>query len=438
MDNLLTLVGEIQAYIKFVIESFNAYARENQIIAGAISLWFLGTASFLFRGFPRFLSENFLKHTTTQLTMMSSSDSFHNFAAWYYKNGYSCKSRRIKITNGRWGDGKSIKSLGYGRHYIWFKKRLLMIEMESVEASATERDKDKITIAKLGRSHKIFNILFDEIKEKEASNDSTILKKYSDDYWQMANEQRPRSFDSIFLSRGVKERLIDHLNRFKDREHWYLDHGIPYQTGIILYGPPGTGKTSVIKAIANYLNYSLNIINPSSLFKIQEAMLSLPEKSIVMIEDIDRDPATNISQNSKGKGLKPRVRDRSSSNKDGDEEKTSFVFSLTSMSDVLNAIDGVHSVHGRILVVTTNNIEKLDPALLRPGRIDLKLYMCYADHFILSQFVESFYPDKRLPDGFKVESCLSSAEVQNRIQENLDSFQDFLNSVSADKTVGKA
>lgn len=436
MDYLLTFLDAILSWVGTFIDSFNAYAKENQMVAGAVSLWFLGVMSFLLKGVPRFLFETFLRHTTTELTMLSANDSFHNFVTWYQDNGYSKKSRRIKISNGRYGDDKSIKSLGYGKHYIWFKRRLLMIELSSKDASATEREKEQITITKIGRSHKIFDILFTEIKKNEDNSNNTILKKYDGEFWERAHEQRPRSFDSIFLSDGVKDKLINHLDQFKSREQWYLDHGIPYQTGIILYGPPGTGKTSLIKAIANYLNYSLNILPASSLFKIQQAMLSLPEKSIIMIEDIDRDSATNIKKSVANKktpkGMLPKIKD------DDEREEMSFVFSLTSMSDVLNAMDGVHSVHGRILIITTNNIDKLDPTLLRPGRIDLRLYLGYVNHFILNQFVNSFYPGESIPDGFKTEDNLSSAEIQNRVQENLTSFPDFLESISEKNIITKS
>ena len=85
----------------------------------------------------------------------------------------------------------------------------------------------------------------------------------------------------------VKDIILKHLDTFQSKESWYLTHGIPYHTGILLYGPPGTGKTSIIKAISNYLNYQIHILNSGNLGDIESAMFSLPEKSLIVIEDID-------------------------------------------------------------------------------------------------------------------------------------------------------
>jgi len=101
------------------------------------------------------------------------------------------------------------------------------------------------------------------------------------------------------------------------------------------------------------------------------------------------------------------------------EEDLILNFTMANLSTILNAIDGVRSVHGRILIITTNCINDLDPALIRPGRIDLKINLGYVNNYILEQFFKSFYPEYIVPDNFIVREGISSAYLQNLIFENL-------------------
>ena len=95
-------------------------------------------------------------------------------------------------------------------------------------------------------------------------------------------------------------------------------------------------------------------------------------------------------------------------------------FNFTNLSDVLNSIDGVQSNHGRILILTTNHIEGLDPALLRPGRIDLKVKIDYVNNEVLNQFFKVFFPHFIIPNTFKIKDKIPAAEVQNLILKDYE------------------
>jgi chaperone BCS1 len=115
-----------------------------------------------------------------------------------------------------------------------------------------------------------------------------------------------------------------------------------------------------------------------------------------------------------------------SEEKPEDEQSVVIDFNFANLSDILNAIDGIQSNHGRILILTTNCIEELDSALLRPGRIDLKVEVGYVDNFILNQFMEKFYKGVQIHQGFKIRDEISSAYLQNLILENLNSPKNVL------------
>ena len=405
-------------YFNQIVISFNSYAKENQMIAGAISLWGLGMISYICKGLPRFIY-NLLKRTfTTTVTLTSSNDSFYLLLKWYKQKGYDKKSRFLKITNGRWGSDELVKSVGYGNHILWYKRCPIYLSMQQEDGVQSEKERDKIAITVLGRSHDLINeLLCDIIKSTSDKNISTI-KKSNGEYWTTSSEQRPRKFNTIYLQKGLKEKLLNHLDVFKEKESWYLEKGIPYQTGILLYGPPGTGKTSIIKAIADYLGYQMHILSSSRLGYIESAMFSLPEKSLVVIEDIDGCDATKKRvETDVPNDESPKLVENT-----GEPNEIKFDLSLANISDILNAIDGISQVHGRILIATTNHIEKLDKALIREGRFDLKLEIGYVDQHVLSEIFYNFYEKyETVPNDFQIKDKISTAYVQNLIIKNLDS-----------------
>jgi chaperone BCS1 len=97
---------------------------------------------------------------------------------------------------------------------------------------------------------------------------------------------------------------------------------------------------------------------------------------------------------------------------------------MAGLSEILNALDGFAGVDGRILIATTNHIDKLDSALLRPGRFDLKINIDYVNQEILQLFLKSFFPsfDKSLED-FKIKSNITVASLQEMVLENFTAEQ---------------
>ncbi|KDP25709.1 hypothetical protein JCGZ_24010 [Jatropha curcas] len=188
---------------------------------------------------------------------------------------------------------------------------------------------------------------------------------YGNKGWKPVDFHHPASFDTLALDPELKKSIIDDLDRFLERKEFYKRVGKAWKRGYLLYGPPGTGKSTLIAAMANYLNfniYDLELASISCDTDLRKLLLTITNRSILIIEDIDCN--SEVHDRSKTINVK--------------EEKQHYRKTFT-LSTLLNCIDGLWSSCGeaRIIVFTTNHKEVLDPALLRPGRMDMHIHMSY-------------------------------------------------------------
>ncbi|KAJ3016814.1 UNVERIFIED_CONTAM: hypothetical protein HDU68_012011 [Siphonaria sp. JEL0065] len=186
-----------------------------------------------------------------------------------------------------------------------------------------------------------------------------------------------RSMDSIILNPDIKNLLIKDVEMFLKSEDWYQLMGIPYRRGYILYGPPGTGKSSFIFALAGYLKMDLSIANLTlpnlTDSSLASSLSDAPQNSILVFEDIDV---------AMGKKKKP---DAGTNNQDGGDA------SQVTLSGLLNALDGLIAQEGRIVFMTTNNVQDLPDALLRPGRVDRRFLFPNATFDVAVSLFVRFY-----------------------------------------------
>ncbi|CAN6225715.1 unnamed protein product [Urochloa humidicola] len=201
-----------------------------------------------------------------------------------------------------------------------------------------------------------------------------------DGSWEGIKHQHPATFDTVAMDPALKQTIIDDLDRFLGRKEYYRRIGKAWKRGYLLYGPPGTGKSSLVAAMANYLRfnlYDLDISHAGGNRGLQKLLTAMPNKSILVIEDIDCCFAAKSRE-----GTRQRTNYGDDSDSDQPPPRTSSYErqgQRIALSGLLNFIDGLWSTSGeeRIIVFTTNYKERLDPALLRPGRMDMHIYTGY-------------------------------------------------------------
>ncbi|XP_031478214.1 AAA-ATPase At3g50940-like [Nymphaea colorata] len=187
--------------------------------------------------------------------------------------------------------------------------------------------------------------------------------------WSSVVLDHPSTFETLAMEESQKAAIMKDLKKFMERKQLYRKVGKAWKRGYLLYGPPGTGKSSLIGAMANFLNfdiYDLELTDVRRNSDLRNLLMATSNRSMLVIEDID---CTKELKNREGSGDQAVVPSRWG--EFGDKEVT--------LSGFLNFIDGLWSSCGdeRVIVFTTNHKEKLDPALLRPGRMDMHIHMGY-------------------------------------------------------------
>jgi mitochondrial chaperone BCS1 len=195
----------------------------------------------------------------------------------------------------------------------------------------------------------------------------------------------PRRLDSVVLEPGEKEYLVEDIGKFRKSKQRYERLGIPYHRGYLFYGPPGTGKTSLVSALAAHFGLSIYLINLGDFNDrtLMNAVNQIATNSVLLFEDID---CMKSSQ-----ARVPETTDATTQMQD--EKKTATERNGVTLSGLLNALDGFYAPSNVLYMMTTNRHETLDEALLRPGRIDYRLYLGKATDRQKVELYRRFFPE---------------------------------------------
>lgn len=330
-----------------------------------------------------------------------------------------CVSSFIPQLNKSEGDDGCEKSstdlqLGHGLHEGMYKgQRLIIARFNVGEPCGTlysVAQKEVLVVFLEGYNNQEgLKEYLDDLLERERSEppkNKFRVYRYSvcDGYWYMESLQRARKLSSVVLPSVLKDNIVGDLEQFLEpsTREWYNNHGIPYKRSYIFYGPPGTGKTSFIQALAGAYGRHVAFLQPNNPKFTDDALKSClqkaPEKSIIVLEDIDALFNNRHSMNH------------------------SCPLTFTGL---LNGLDGIGNAVGQVFVLSTNHLERLDPALIRSGRVDRKFEFSYCTDEALQLMFQRFYPETKLGDEFVAAvraktDAVTAADLQQAFIANMN------------------
>ncbi|XP_062116359.1 AAA-ATPase At3g28580-like [Humulus lupulus] len=211
--------------------------------------------------------------------------------------------------------------------------------------------------------------------------------KMSSGMWSHIPFDHKASFETMGLDYAKKKEIVEDLLAFSMNKEFYERAGKAWKRGYLLYGPPGTGKSTMIAAMANLLNYDVYDLELTAVkdnTDLRRLLIETTSKSIIVIEDIDCS-LDLTGQRKEKKVEKSCLVDEKETEKEKEKPKREKKpkeegnSGRVTLSGLLNFIDGIWSACGteRLIVFTTNHIEKLDPALIRRGRMDMHIKLSY-------------------------------------------------------------
>ena len=270
---------------------------------------------------------------------------------------------------------------GPGRHILRYQNAFFMVQ-RTRETRSTDRNGkpwETISLTTLYSQRHLIQDMFLEAHAlaQQSTEGKTIIYTPRTATWeQFGYPRRKRPIDSVVLDQGLKERILDDVKAFLASETWYHDRGIPYRRGYLLHGTPGSGKSSFIQALAAELDYNIAILNLSERGLVDDRLNQLlsvvPPRTLVLLEDIDV----------------------AFGNRRVQTESDGYRGANVTFSGLLNAIDGVSSAEERILFLTTNYVERLDAALIRPGRVDMTVEVGNASRWQAEKLWERFFAER--------------------------------------------
>lgn len=362
-------------------------AGRNEFASGGLLLMIIGGVSVWLRAIPERVWRWIVNQTTMMVTVTDDDGAFVWVKEWFLDQQFLKRIRQVDLDTTIRNERVAMIPAP-GKHRFRYGGRPFEVWFERTENARerTGRRLESLTFRTVGRDRDFLKRFVDDIVRCHTKRQEVQSYLYTyNDGWDYLEGYAPRMLESVVLQPGEKEHLIQDIAQFRKSRHRYQSLGVPYHRGYLLYGPPGTGKTSLISALAAHFGLSVYLVNLTEFNDrtLINAVNQVPANSVLLFEDID---CARTSQSRKESAPEIGLTGQTAGTKEATQNGVT-------LSGLLNALDGFCSPIGVLFIMTTNHVEKLDEALLRPGRIDYKLCLGKASDQQKVELYRRFFPD---------------------------------------------
>lgn len=377
--------------------------QQNQFLSGGLVLMLVGAVAAYARRLPGRIYHWTLNRFIITLDITNEDPAFFWMAGWLSTQPYSRRARNLSVTTYKDAYGnlrnKSRESQicgspgqrfepqlpeiiftpAPGNHLFFYKRRPIWLVRNRNKPTQDQTGgynsfftQESFQLRMIARSQETARALIEEARqlsfvEREIRTDIYIFGGY--DGFRRVDGCDTRPLSSVFLPEGQVEEIVSDVRKFLGNREWYQSRGIPWRRGYLFHGIPGTGKTTLIRGIVGEFKMDLYIVNLASTMDDRgflHALSNVPPCSAILLEDAD----ATFDQREKNQDVKNSL----------------------SFSGVLNALDGAASREGWLVFMTTNHKDRLDEALIRPGRADVHIEFGYATAFQARSMFAAFFP----------------------------------------------
>jgi len=366
----------------------HVFGGQNQFASGGLLLMIIGGLSVYLRAIPERIWEWLVEQSTLMITVKDDDAAFVWVKEWFLEQRFLQRIRRVDLDTAMRNERIALIPAP-GTHWFWYRGRPFLAYFSRTENTRerTGRRLESLTFRTVGRKRAFLQHFVDDVVACHLKRLGVQSRLFTyNDGWDLAGGYAPRLLESVILQPGEKEHIVQDIEKFRMSKQRYESLGIPYHRGYLFYGPPGTGKTSLVSALAAHFGLSIYLINLGDFNDrtLMNAVNQTAPNSMLLFEDIDC-----------MKGSKARASLNASMN-DGprapDAKETVVERNGVTLSGLLNALDGFHAPTNVLFMMTTNRMETLDEALLRPGRMDYKLYLGKATDRQRIELYRRFFP----------------------------------------------
>lgn len=428
---------------------FVTLSTQSPFVAGVLVAWFLGVSTYLLRNVPASVFHFIRRQTTVTLTINNagfdgSDERFALFTKWYMGT-YAAKFSKsyTMVTNWDAEDNAQYSiAAGTGFHLLYLKGLFGWFKISHLDSSGSEREKLALKITIFGFTTEKLLQVINEFQTKPPS-DTVCIREWSTNQntWRKSLYVPTRNLDTVILPEVLLTQICDTIDEYLLSRDWYLSRGLPYKLVFIFYGPPGTGKSSLIRALATKYRRDVCRIKHGQLTTNNiETCFSTASKHLLVMEDFDSINALKARKNIDSENVVTNNIIHAPNRMDADMDDDTFMGNVIaaqlSLSDFLNALDGIVALDGNIIILTTNDLDAIDGGVYRPGRVDHCLYLGRLETPDIRRYIETMYHDIITEQDIALLSAcefspMLGSELYKAFHANKYSVQDFISTITS-------